>query len=259
MSTGTRAAWAGIAVVILLVLGGAAALLIRPGQGPSTTGSGTTIEDILAGKYPSALDKQGTGGVSVSVRTLFVLYVHNESDGDWHVGVTDGRVPVFITEIIPRDQALEGRPQAGTTIDETGTPFCDAYHQNENWHGYTCWEIHPVTAWHLSAQNLTVTTMATDLQGLNLSVSYAQNPIASGAEQNITVKVFDSDGPVVNQTVFVHVDYPSGITKYDFTCETYDDGACSVHWVIGLNATSGTYGVTVDVNGREYRSVFEVT
>jgi hypothetical protein len=82
----------------------------------------------------------------------------DELDGDWHVAVTDGNQSVFITEIIPSDQQALGRPTAGTFIDETGTPYCDVPHENEAWHGYTCWEIHPVKLWALSGSTATTST-----------------------------------------------------------------------------------------------------
>lgn len=107
----------------------------------------TTLEDIIAGKFPSATDKSGTGGVLVQVDNLTVLSVHTEADGDWHVDVTDRKQPIFITEVIPRDQARLGQPPTGSVITEIGTPYCDTVHQTELWHGYTCWEIHPVTNW----------------------------------------------------------------------------------------------------------------
>lgn len=257
MNSRTVFLWTGLVVALLVVGGVGTVLFYKLNQGESSTAS-ATIEEIIAGEFPSAQDKQGTGGVPVTVRGLFVIYVHNESDGDWHVAVTDGKVPVFITEIIPADQAAEGRPLAGTTIDETGTPFCDSFHQNDNWHGYTCWEIHPVTDWKLSSQTVTMTTTPGNLQGLNVSVSYSSNPIAPGSYQNITVGVFDSEGVVANQTVFIHVDYASGSTTQDFTCETYNDGTCSVSWMIGNDATPGTFGVTVDVNGIDFESTFGV-
>ena len=111
----------------------------------------TTLESIIAGTYPTALDKNGTGGVTVTVKNLQVLYVRPQADGDWHVAVTDGTFPVFITEITPSYQSGEGMPPVGSTIDETGIVYCDTVHQTESWHGNTCWEIHPVLSWQLSA------------------------------------------------------------------------------------------------------------
>lgn len=247
--------------MVLALLATVAGVTLFPRLGSSgvtSTGGQTTVEAIIAGSYPSAQDKQGTGGVQVTVRGLFVLYVHNESDGDWHVAVTDGKVATFITEIIPRDQAAEGRPLPGTTIDETGTPFCDSFHQNDNWHGFTCWEIHPITAWRLSAQSLNLTT-TTVLPELNVSISYASDPVAVGSNQTIYLRLSALEGAVANQVLFVHVDYASGTTKEDFTCETLSDGSCSVSWTIARDAGPGTYGVTVDVGGQDFESTFVVT
>lgn len=109
-----------------------------------------TLNDIISGKFPSALDKNGTGGMIVRVRNLKVVSVLPQPDGDWHVVVTGTNNTPFITEITPLFQAREGMPQVGRVIDETGTPYCDFFHAAEEWHGYTCWEIHPVTAWRLS-------------------------------------------------------------------------------------------------------------
>lgn len=109
----------------------------------------TTVQDIMADKFPTAIDKEGTCGTYVAVRHLKVLRVVPEDDGDWHVEVTDGKIPVFITEIIPRDQKREGKPPVGAYIDETGTTYDDLAADGAH-HQYTTWEIHPVTAWTLS-------------------------------------------------------------------------------------------------------------
>ena len=139
-----------ITVVALVGLAALGSAIRSGGSEKSATPSITTLERIIAGQFPTATDKQGTGGVSVTVRDLRVLYVSNESDGDWHVAVTDGRVSVFITEITPPYQSLLGRPTANATIDEIGIAFCDTFHENESWHGDTCWEIHPITSWSSS-------------------------------------------------------------------------------------------------------------
>ncbi len=203
----------------------------------SSSSESTTLEAIIGSAYPSATDKSGTGGVTVTVKNLQVLYVRSESDGDWHVAVTDGTVPVFITEITPPYQSSEGMPTVGSFIDETGVPYCDTYHQTESWHGNTCWEIHPVLSWHSSNTVVTTTTSTTTSQvtnhGINVTISYAQNPISRGSTQTITIQAQDSDGPIKNATAYVHILYASGSTTHDFTCTTVNDGACSVSWQIG--------------------------
>jgi hypothetical protein len=109
----------------------------------------TTVQEIMAGKFKTAIDKEGTCGTYVTVRHLKVLRIVPMDDGDWHVEVTDGKIPVFITEVIPRDQKREGEPPVGAYIDETGTAYDDLAADGEN-HQWTTWEIHPVTAWTLS-------------------------------------------------------------------------------------------------------------
>jgi hypothetical protein len=107
----------------------------------------TTIQAIAAGSFKSAIDKQGHGGVLVRVGNLRVLKLAPNADGDIHVVVTDGRMPAFITEIIPRDQqAGVTRPYVGSIIEETGTAYFDV-EANVPDHEYTPWEIHPVTSW----------------------------------------------------------------------------------------------------------------
>lgn len=220
------------------------------------------MEAIISGAYPSAADKSGSGGLTVTVNNLQVLYVRSESDGDWHVAVTDGTIPVFITEITPAYQPVEGKPSVGSFIDETGIPYCDTYHQTESWHGNTCWELHPVLAWHLL--NLVITTTSTTTTrvtgyGINATISYAHNPISRGSTQTITMQAQDSDGPIKNTTVYVHILYASGSTTHDFTCTTMNDGVCSVSWQIGGNSTPGTFMVTVTIEGQKFYSSFEVT
>ena len=113
----------------------------------SPTSIQTTLEEIMDGKFPSATDKLGTGGVVVQVENLTVLLVFVAPDGDWLVPVTDGKVAVFVTEIVPRDQGRLKMPRPGQVITEIGTPYCDQPNAKEIWHGSTCWEIHPVVDW----------------------------------------------------------------------------------------------------------------
>ena len=228
--------------------------------GTSNSGASTAIEDLIAGKFPTASDKHGTGGVTVTVRNLRVLYVRPQSDGDWHVGVTDGTVAVFITEIIPANQASEGMPPVGSSIDETGIAYCDTVHETESWHGNTCWEIHPVTAWRLlSSMSSSSTQNQTIAATYKVTVLYGQNPIPRGSTQTITVRVQDSDGPVSNSTASIEVDYASGLTVHNFACVTSSDGACSISWDIGPSSTPGTFSIIVEVDGQDFDSSFSVT
>jgi hypothetical protein len=268
-----------IAVLVIIVLGGLAFSLIWSGVTPGlsstsqtsatqantstlitlTKTAGTaTLNDLIAGKFPTALDKAGTGGVTVTVTDLQVIYVRTESDGDWHVAVTDGVIPVFITEITPSYQAALGQPQAGSIIQETGIAYCDTVHETESWHGNTCWEIHPVTLWHvIGTSTMTVTTKVNG--GLRASISYAQNPILRGSAQAITIQAQDSDGAMVGAVVSVVVDYASGLTSHAFSCTTSSSGSCSVTWTIGSTSSPGTFQVIVGIEGAELLSTFTVT
>jgi len=266
-----------VTVLVIIVLAGLALALIRSGVTPGlsfnsqtsvsqantsalitqTKMMGTaTLNDLIAGKFPTALDKAGTGGVTVTVTDLRVIYVRTESDGDWHVAVTDGVIPVFITEITPSYQAALGQPQSGSIIQETGIAYCDTVHETESCN--TCWEIHPVTLWHV----IGTTTMAATTKvnaGLHASVSYAQNPIPRGSAQAITIQAQDSDGAVVGAFVSVEVDYASGSTIHTFSCTTSSSGSCSITWTIGSTSTPGTFQVIVDIAGGEFLSDFTVT
>jgi hypothetical protein len=107
----------------------------------------TTLEQIVSGRFKGAVDKQGHGGVLVKVGNLTVISVVSQDDGDWHVDVTDGSFPAFITEVIPRDQARGlTKPPVGSHIEEIGTPYLDT-HASDPLHQYTQWEIHPVVEW----------------------------------------------------------------------------------------------------------------
>ena len=268
-----------VTVIVIIVLAGLAFALVRSGVSPGlsftsqtsvtqantstlttqTRMAGTaTLNDLIAGKFPTALDKAGTGGVTVTVTNLQVIYVRTESDGDWHVAVTDGVIPVFITEITPSYQAKLGQPQSGSTIEETGIAYCDTVHESESWHGNTCWEIHPVTSWHVvGTSTMMVTTKVNG--GLQASISYAQDPIPRGSAQAITIQAQDSDGAVVGAVVSVEVDYASGSTSHTFSCMTSSSGSCSITWTIGSTSTPGTFQVIVDIAGVEFLSNFTVT
>jgi len=268
-----------VTVFVIIALAGLALARLRSGvtPGPSSTSQTSvtqantstlttqtkmagiaTLNDLIAGKFPTALDKAGTGGVTVTVTDLQVIYVRTESDGDWHVAVTDGVNPVFITEITPSYQAALGQPQSGSIIQETGIAYCDTVHETESWHGNTCWEIHPVTSWHVvGTSTMTVTTKVNG--GLRASISYAQDPIPRGSAQTIMIQAQDSDGAVVGAVVSVEVDYASGSTIHTFSCTTSSSGSCSITWTIGSTSTPGTFQVIVDIAGAEFLSTFTVT
>jgi hypothetical protein len=117
-----------------------------PGGGPQATI--TTLGAIVDGNFTSAVDKLGDGGSYVEVRDVVVFKViTEEADGDWHVYMQDPTYDQFISEIIPRDQAAEGQPPLNVPLVVWGITYCDVEHQNDSWHGYTCWEIHPLTSW----------------------------------------------------------------------------------------------------------------
>ncbi|QQG49465.1 MAG: hypothetical protein HY247_03970 [archaeon] len=144
--------------------------VIAIGLQQQSMGFTATLAQLKAGQFHTALDKRGTGGAVVSVLNLRVLYVQHEDDGDYHVAVTDrsicgtGLTPpsnssgcnfegsIFITEIIPSHPLTI--PRVGSVIDITGIVYCDnVLEQNEDqaWHGYSCWEIHPILQWKESS------------------------------------------------------------------------------------------------------------
>ncbi|MCA1813551.1 MAG: hypothetical protein LC624_06325 [Halobacteriales archaeon] len=111
------------------------------------SGQVVTLADVVAGTFVGGRDKLGTGGVAVLVHNVTVHVVRNEEDGDWHLGAGDATKDPFIMEIVPRDQGNLSKPPVGPRLAVLGVPFCDRAHQAEDWHGFTCWELHPVLAW----------------------------------------------------------------------------------------------------------------
>lgn len=107
----------------------------------------TTLSEILSGRFPSSIDKYGTNGTVVEVVDVTVIQVFGALDGDKHVTVNQTGVKLFITEIVPRDQARLHVPAVGARITIIGVVYWDDAHTDEAWHGYTGWEIHPVLAW----------------------------------------------------------------------------------------------------------------
>ena len=108
----------------------------------------TTLSQILTGTFRTSLDKYGANGTVVEVINVSVVQVFGALDGDWHVVVKDSNVKLFITEVLPRDQARLHSPQAGARITMIGIVYWDEAHVDEAWHGCTGWEIHPVLAWY---------------------------------------------------------------------------------------------------------------
>jgi hypothetical protein len=118
------------------------------GGGGSSQATLTTLAAIVDGNFTSAVDKLGDGGSYIEVRNVVVFKVlTEEADGDWHVYMQDPTYDQFISEIIPRDQAAVGQPPLNVSLVVWGITYCDVEHQNDSWHGYTCWEIHPLTSW----------------------------------------------------------------------------------------------------------------
>src|SRR5712692_1317134 len=108
----------------------------------------TTLSQILNGTFRSALDKYGANGTVVEVINVSVVQAFGALDGDWHVVVKDANVKLFITEVLPRNQARLHAPQSGERITMIGIVYWDDAHVGEAWHGYTGWEIHPVLSWY---------------------------------------------------------------------------------------------------------------
>jgi hypothetical protein len=134
---------AGIYVIRSLQPAGTAPV----GNGGKSQATLTTLVAIVDGNFTSAVNKLGDGGSYVEIRDVIVFKViSEEADGDWHVYIRDPTYDQFISEIIPRDQAEE-QPPLNVPLVVWGITYCDVPHQNDGWHGYTCWEIHPLTSW----------------------------------------------------------------------------------------------------------------
>jgi hypothetical protein len=73
--------------------------------------------------------------------------IMEEADGDWPVYIRAPTYDHIIAEIIPRDQMAEGQPPIGVPLVVWGITYCDVEHQYAAWHGYTCWEVHPMISW----------------------------------------------------------------------------------------------------------------
>src|SRR5438093_854208 len=103
-------------VIVIIVLAGLAFALVRSGVSPglsftsqtSVTQANTstlttqtkmagiaTLNDLIAGKFSTALDKAGTGGVTVTVTNLQVIDLRTGGDGGWPFAGTERASPVF--------------------------------------------------------------------------------------------------------------------------------------------------------------------
>src|SRR5712672_2798887 len=80
----------GLALVFASVLLGSCGYAEKPHVTdapplPTNEPIATTIQEIAAGKFKSAVGKQGHGGVLVRVGSLRVLKIAPNADGDLHV------------------------------------------------------------------------------------------------------------------------------------------------------------------------------
>ena len=218
------------------------------------SGPVVSLEQLMAGEYPSAVDRNGTLGTTVTVLGLRVLYVENETDGDWHVAVTDGKVPAFITEITPLYQHALGRPTTGSIIDETGKAFCDVQHENESWHGDTCWEVHPITEWEISSGTAGGQTSNNTIPPIG--ISFGVDEMLRATNETITVTAPGISNPSGQNASIVVSFPPGGSTR--FSCTIGSGGSCSVVMRIGQTSTLGTYAVSAEVAGSTVYSAFLV-
>jgi hypothetical protein len=152
----SKGLWLAVGVVAVAFVGAGIYVIrsLQPaGTAPVNNGGTsqatlTTLGAIVDGNFTSAVNKLGDGGSYVEIRDVIVFKViTEEADGDWHVYIRDPTYDQFISEIIPRDQAAEGQPPLNVPLFVWGITYCDVPHQNDGWHGYTCWEIHPLTSW----------------------------------------------------------------------------------------------------------------
>lgn len=92
----------------------------------------------------------------------------------------------------------------------------------------------------------------------SVSITYAQNPIVRGDIQTIYVSVSSSTGLQISrlQTNFV-ITYPSGFVHKSSNV-TDSNGDTSTSWKISGNADTGTFHVTVTINGQDFDSSFQV-
>jgi hypothetical protein len=91
------------------------------------------------------------------------------------------------------------------------------------------------------------------------TISFGSDPIARGSTQTITIKASDSQSPLLNTAVSVHVVYASLQTTRDLSCNTSSTGTCSVSWQIGGTSNPGTFNVSVTIDGTKFSSSFQVT
>ncbi len=70
-------------------------------------------------------------------------------------------------------------PTAGATIDVQGFAYWDDAHVSDAWHDFSGWEIHPVTAWRISANSSLQAsfTLAPSAPNTNQSISFTASPI----------------------------------------------------------------------------------
>jgi len=141
------------ALVVALLAAAPLAGCVQPGPAAAEASGSVTLAEVVRGAFPSATDKRGSGGVTVVVHNVTVSFVRNEDDGDWHLNTTDGSWAPFVMEIIPRDQGAVAKPPLHAKLQITGVPFCDREHQTTDWHGRTCWELHPVLAWQVEPRS----------------------------------------------------------------------------------------------------------
>jgi hypothetical protein len=107
----------------------------------SIQGESTLVElhGVYVQKFTPAGDGDWTGNLvdpnRPDITNPYMKTIHAEIDSTW---ISAGVAPM-------------PAPSAGMTIDIRGFVYWDPGHLDASWHSFSGWELHPVTAWHVSA------------------------------------------------------------------------------------------------------------
>ncbi|HWY28418.1 MAG TPA: PKD domain-containing protein, partial [Candidatus Sulfotelmatobacter sp.] len=158
---------------------------------------------------PTVVPNYSASCTSSSDPTCYGI-IHSEIDHDWKAAHYCG------TSTTCDDAALSSQTTTSTLVDFQGFIYWDPGHLTEQWHSFSGWEIHPLTAWRLHQSNPSLTA------NFNLTPS----------------------SPTVGQTVTFTATASGGTTPYTFSW-SFGDGTTGTG-----NPTTHSYSTTGTFNAQ---------
>lgn len=119
----------------------------NPRNGCDTTGN--ICDPAIVGTWSSGASKCGNGDCLSATDPTCFGRIHTEIDGDWNVAGYCGPSTTFCN-----NSTMVQAFTTGSMMDVQGFVFWDPDHLTSQWHSFSGWELHPLTAWRFHQSSM---------------------------------------------------------------------------------------------------------